>query len=72
MYTFHEVTAESQKMTLNCYKLQDTVKHSSTLQKEITNFAIELQYNVAIISAKDLFDIKKLFLKFWHRRLHIL
>lgn len=57
MSTIHGITAESLKMASNCYKLQDIIKHSPTLQQEITYFAIELRNNVAIISARDLFDI---------------
>lgn len=57
MSSIHSVTAESQKMTVACYKIQDTLEYSSLLRQEITNFAIELHYNVAKISAVDLLDV---------------
>lgn len=57
MSSSYSVTAKSQKMELNCYKMENIDNHSLVMRLEIGYLAAELKNSVAKFSARNLFDV---------------
>lgn len=58
MVNSNSVTQESRELVYSCYKLQEKTSEFITKQ-EVASLARELQFNVAIFTAADFFDLNK-------------